>query len=221
MKKLSIVVPYRDREEHLKQFLPHMQESGVLNGIDYEILIVEQDDNPFNRGKLLNVGAVESPDSDYYAFHDVDMLPLESDYSFSEIPTHLASEAEQFGWRLPYEGYFGGVTMFDKENFFKINGYANEYWGWGCEDDDVLHRCHFLEVPCSRRKGRYQSLSHDRPIHQGLYNTNLQKYRDLLTSSSKEELLEKIKSDGISSLKYEKLFDNRLSEKVRHVKVKI
>ena len=108
-----------------------MQESGVLNGIDYEILIVEQDDNPFNRGKLLNVGAVESPDSDYYAFHDVDMLPLESDYSFSEMPTHLASEAEQFGWRLPYEGYFGGVTMFDKENFFKINGYANEYWGWG------------------------------------------------------------------------------------------
>jgi hypothetical protein len=59
--KLAIVVPYRDREEHLKKFLPAMKKCDFLNDIDYEILIVEQEDGkPFNRGKLLNVGAIEA-----------------------------------------------------------------------------------------------------------------------------------------------------------------
>jgi hypothetical protein len=221
MKKLSIIVPYRDRESHLKEFIPHMKNSGILEGIDYEILIVEQDDNPFNRGKLLNVGAVESPDADYYVFHDVDMLPVESSYTYSDIPTHLASMAEQFGWRLPYEGYFGGVTLFDKESFYKINGYANNYWGWGCEDDDALHRCQVNQIPCGRRDGRYRSLSHERPIHQGLYQTNLEKYRDLLGSGTRESFLEKISQDGISTLRYEKILDDVTEEKVRHIKVRI
>ena len=30
--------------------------------------------------------------------------------------------------------------MFPIDAFKKINGYSNEYWGWGFEDDDVLLR---------------------------------------------------------------------------------
>lgn len=134
MKKLAIIVPYRNREEHLKQFVPYM-ENYLLDDLegesDYKIFIINQDDNkPFNRAKLLNIGFKESEDFDYFAFHDIDMLPIDSDYTYVEEPTHLATEVEQFGFRLPYDGYFGGVTIFDKENFKKINGYANEYWGW-------------------------------------------------------------------------------------------
>jgi hypothetical protein len=89
--KLAIVVPYRDREEHLRRFLPAMESSDLLEGIDYEILIVEQEDGkPFNRGKLLNIGAIQSHTASYYCFHDVDMLPVVSDYSYVEVPTHLA-----------------------------------------------------------------------------------------------------------------------------------
>ena len=59
--KLAIIVPYRDRDEHLMRFLPAMESSNLLEGIDYEILIVEQEKGkPFNRGKLLNVGAIQS-----------------------------------------------------------------------------------------------------------------------------------------------------------------
>ena len=32
------------------------------------------------------------------------------------------------------------VTAFTEESFKKINGYSNEYWGWGGEDDDISHR---------------------------------------------------------------------------------
>ena len=30
--------------------------------------------------------------------------------------------------------------MFPVELFKKVNGYSNEYWGWGFEDDDLLMR---------------------------------------------------------------------------------
>jgi hypothetical protein len=117
MERLSVVVPYRNREEHLKEFIPYMEKNLSEEGIDYQILIVEQnDEKPFNRAKLLNVGFKESEDFDYFVFHDVDMLPMDSDYDFPDGPTHLASMAEQFGFKLPYDGYFGGVTIFDKES---------------------------------------------------------------------------------------------------------
>lgn len=43
-------------------------------------------------------------------------------------------------YRLPYAGYFGGVSGLSKSQFLKINGFPNEYWGWGGEDDDIFNR---------------------------------------------------------------------------------
>lgn len=219
--KLSIIVPYRDRESHLSQFIPHMENCPFLEGIDYEILIVEQDDKPFNRGKLLNIGAIESPGSSYYCFHDVDMLPILSDYSYVDIPTHLAAEAEQFEFKLPYAGYFGGVTLFDKHSFIKANGYSNEYWGWGAEDDDVLYRCVIKGMKPARKNGRYRSLSHSREIKEDLYSENLRKYFEFKNSPNTEKIEEKIEKDGLTTLQYEVIEEKNLSSKTRLIKVKI
>ena len=140
--KLGIIVPYRDREQQLKRFLSHMKE--YIKDIDYEIFIVEQaDDKPFNRGKLLNAGYKYALDKgcDYFVFHDVDMLPEDVDYSYSDKPLHLATHLQEHDYETTFFDYFGGVTMFTKEDFKTINGFSNEYWGWGFEDDDLLIRC--------------------------------------------------------------------------------
>jgi predicted glycosyltransferase involved in capsule biosynthesis len=222
MEFLSIVVPYRDRQEHLKKFIPHMEKSDLLSNIDFEIVIVEQEDGkPFNRGKLLNIGAIESPKSTYYCFHDVDMLPIVSDYSPVSNPTHLAAEAEQFGYKLPYAGYFGGVTLFDKSSFIKCNGYANDYWGWGAEDDDVMFRCLTRDIKASRKNGRYRSLSHNREIVENLYNENLKKFFEFKNSANLEKINSKVDADGLTTLKYEVLSEEKISEKSRIIRVKI
>lgn len=220
--KLSIIVPYRNRKEHLDKFLPAIESCRFLDGIDYEIVIVEQEEGkPFNRGKILNIGAVYSKNSAYYCFHDVDMLPISSDYSYVSVPTHLASEAEQFGFKLPYNGYFGGVTLFDKYSFTRINGYSNDYWGWGAEDDDVMFRCIVKGIRPARKIGRYLSLSHERVITQDLYNENLRKFFDFRNSPSIEFINQKIDEDGLNTLSYEIIEEKKLSNKAILIKVSI
>jgi hypothetical protein len=144
--KLGIIVPYRNRGEHLSQFLPAIKKYLSSTDIKYELIIVEQsDDRPFNRGKLLNIGVKRAIElgCKYVALHDVDMLPIDADYSYVNRPTHIAYKfiSENIEKNIVFDEYFGGVTLFPINDYLKINGYSNEYWGWGYEDDDLLYRC--------------------------------------------------------------------------------
>ncbi len=138
--KLGIIVPYRKRPGHLRKFRESISE--YLKDQDYELIIVEQaDDLPFNRGKLLNIGFQQAirKQCEYVVFHDIDMLPIDVDYSYSDVPIHLATNFTNSDREI-FKTYFGGVTMFPIDAFKKVNGYSNEYWGWGFEDDDLLFR---------------------------------------------------------------------------------
>jgi hypothetical protein len=145
--KLGIIVPHRNRLEHLNRFLSSIETYLNLSKINYEIIVVNQDDaKQFNRGMTLNIGFVEAKNlkCDYVVFHDVDMLPIDVDYSYSDVPLHLATDfilENNEKNREVFDQYFGGVTMFTMRDFIKIDGYSNKYWGWGYEDDDLLLRC--------------------------------------------------------------------------------
>ncbi len=146
--KLGIIVPYRDRAYQLEIFRRKMSFYLNQTGIKYNIFIIEQDGAKlFNRGMLLNIGfkyAIENS-CDYVVFHDIDMLPLDVDYSYSDKPLHMAtnfySTSGKICNRETFDEYFGGVTMFPTKDFQKINGFSNKYWGWGYEDTDLLLRC--------------------------------------------------------------------------------
>ena len=151
--KIGIIVPYRNRFEHLEQFKQHIFAYLTTNGYDnYELIIIEQDNAKlFNRGMLLNIGFKQAKKlkCDYVVFHDIDMLPIDVDYSYSDIPLHLSTNFELEDGekeRVIFDSYFGGVTMFPMDAFEKIDGYSNKYWGWGYEDDDLLLRCKYHSV---------------------------------------------------------------------------
>lgn len=210
---LGIIIPYRNREAHLSKFLHHMKK--YLKDVDYEIFIIEQaDDKPFNRGKLLNVGFSIAKDScDYVCFHDVDMLPLKVDYSFPDLPMHLATAVEQFNFEMPYPTYFGGVTMFNIQDFESVNGYANEYWGWGAEDDDLQFRCKIAGLQTDSRKGFFSSLPHEKAIENDpLVLANQDKLEELLYGPSE------LPRDGLKTLKYT-LVNTKSNEEVHTYKV--
>jgi hypothetical protein len=149
MDKLGVIVPYRNREQHLSEFKKKITKYLNKQGIDFELIIVHQDDAKlFNRGMLLNIGFTyaEKYGCNYVVFHDVDMIPVYADYSYSNFPVHLSDsvyieDSIRKKLRDNFDEYFGGVTLFSNDVFKKINGFSNKYWGWGYEDTDLLLRC--------------------------------------------------------------------------------
>ena len=207
--RLAIIVPFRDRHEHLKKFIPYMSTYLTMQGHDFEILIVEQEHGkPFNRGKLCNVG-YNSVQADYYVFHDVDMLPITADYSACLSPTHLVASATQFEKGIPYDTYFGGVTMFPNADFMQVNGFSNEFWGWGSEDDDLIRRCANEKLVITRREGGvFESLTHAVNI-------------DAESAKANYELYVKGTSDGLTTLEFKPKYKQILTSKVSILQVSI
>lgn len=165
MYKLGVVVPYRNRDEHLSEFIGSMKQYLTRKGIDFTLIIVEQDnDTAFNRGALCNIGYKEAKmlRCTHVVFHDVDMIPMNVDYSESDKPIHLASDD------LPFESYFGGVTLFPIRDFAKINGFSNNYWGWGYEDDDLMHRCIQKGIELDSRVVKTKKVDKDIVIFNGI-----------------------------------------------------
>ena len=158
--KLGIIVPYRHRESQIDIFIKHMTNYLIDKDIRYEIIIIDQDDGKqFNRGALLNIGYIYAKKTkcDYMVFHDIDMLPVNVDYSYSDIPLHLATDFildNDEKKREIFLEYFGGVTMFPITDFEKINGYSNKYWGWGYEDTELLLRCKINNLTLNTHKIR-------------------------------------------------------------------
>lgn len=137
-KKLSIIVPFSDRKEDMYSFVGHM-EYFLKDKVDYQIHLIEQKDADiyFNYGKLCNIGAdITADDSDYFIFHDIDVLPKQElcDYSYTHYPTHLATNLK------PYANWVGGAFKIRKEDFIKANGFSNDYWGGVFHWEDLLFR---------------------------------------------------------------------------------
>ncbi|KAE8621229.1 hypothetical protein XENTR_v10004732 [Xenopus tropicalis] len=169
--KVAILIPHRNRERHLLYLLKHLHPFLQRQQLDYGIYVIHQTGNQkFNRAKLLNIGyleALKEEDWDCFIFHDVDLIP-ENDFNLylcDTEPKHLVVGRNVTGYKLRYKGYFGGVTAMTREQFQKVNGYSNKYWGWGGEDDDLRQRVVVQKMTVVRppaEVARYTMIFHTR-----------------------------------------------------------
>jgi hypothetical protein len=145
----AVIIPYRNRSYHLERFMEEMGPYFRRNFPNelFSLWIIEQADNQFfNRGWLANVGIAQiglaQPHCQCIIFHDVDLIP-ELDgapYNQCTLPSQLSSELEHFKWGVPYQNNFGGVMTMHMNHWRKINGFSNDYVGWGGKDDDFFER---------------------------------------------------------------------------------
>ncbi len=142
--KYAIIIPYRNDEDNVrKKQLEEFINFAKKNFNNTKILIIEQNnkEQKFNRGKLLNVGIKLAKNIEHYIFHDVDLLPdnnlLKYYSTYPNIPIHIARV-----WKDKYTayGFFGGITSISKKQILDINGFPNNFWGWGGEDDALYNR---------------------------------------------------------------------------------
>ncbi|XP_041067238.1 beta-1,4-galactosyltransferase 4 [Carcharodon carcharias] len=171
VQRVAILIPYRNRERHLLYLLEHLHPFLQRQLLDYGIYIINQaGKGVFNRAKLLNVGFLEALKEhqwDCFIFHDVDLVP-ENDFNLylcDHEPKHLVVGRNATGYRLRYKGYFGGATAMTKEQFTRVNGFSNNYWGWGGEDDDLRIRVQLQKMKIVRpplEVARYTMTFHTR-----------------------------------------------------------
>lgn len=202
LQKVAVIIPFRKRDDHLKYFLYYMHPIFQRQQLEYGIYVINQDgEGTFNRAKLLNVGYMEALKEDDYncfVFSDVDLIPLDDRnlYRCFNQPRHLTVAMDKFGFRLPYIQFFGGAAALSKEQYSKINGFPNLYWGWGGEDDDIYNRIVIRGMGVSRPDGllgRCKMIRHNRDDKNA---DNPERFNRLARTR------QTIDSDGLNSLTY-------------------
>uniref|UniRef100_A0A6G1SCU9 Beta-1,4-N-acetylgalactosaminyltransferase n=1 Tax=Aceria tosichella TaxID=561515 RepID=A0A6G1SCU9_9ACAR len=146
--KVAIIVPYRDKQEHLEKFLLYIHQFLPDQLIDYIVFVIEQaDQRAFNRMRLLNIGASKvmeyHPDICCFIFHEVDLLPLDQRnlYMCSRMPRHLSGSISSYRYRLLYPSLFGGVVSMSRAQYELIGGFSEiQTYNWYAADEDLIGR---------------------------------------------------------------------------------
>ena len=69
----------------------------------------------------------------------------------------------EFRYNLPYPEMTGGALSISSSQFQQVNGFSNQFYGWGGEDDEFHRRLvdnNLLPVRLSRKSAKYVSLKH-------------------------------------------------------------
>jgi len=202
--KIAIITIFRDNDEGKRElqrrtFIERM--GAVLEPYPHHVFIIEQsqDGNPFNIGKLKNVGFDIVTDYERkhkgtkftnFIFTDIDMLPDDEllPYYVNPISGILSlairgTRYEQMDAKTR-KVFLGGVLGFSRESFEQINGYPNNFWGWGGEDDALIYRL----------------------VASNVSKIHMPKSGKVIDLEEKMTVQEKLKKTAIDDKKWEKLF---------------
>lgn len=174
-----IILPYGDlnkeerRAEQLEKLLGAfntLTEKYENNNKYHFFVVVSEQVEPskyFNRGLLINlsykyfVENVGTPS--LLIFHDIDMIPNERMFaqylqprnSYSLVPHNSKTLKKEYGFKA-LSG--AAVYMTTPAAFTRANGFPNNFWGWGGEDNAFHARYIRLKVQLQRNyEGDYVS----------------------------------------------------------------
>ena len=227
--KLVVILPVRNRNIEIKEYLQKMIPIFKKQYIDYKIYIIEQSiSKKFNKAKLNNIGFLESYKTDKlytrYLFNDIDNYPIQDVISYK---TDLQDIHHFFG----FDHCLGGFFTISKQNFIKINGYSNEFWGWGGEDTDLQHRAEVCNIKINRdnKISRFKNgiqvqklindpiIDKDEKKKKSTFNTNLKFAKKKLY----QENIANIQKDGLNTCTYKILDKYNLNSKITRILVSI
>ncbi|TKR78033.1 hypothetical protein L596_018906 [Steinernema carpocapsae] len=144
---LCVVIPYRDRWAELQELAPHLHRFLRAQHVAHHFTVVNQTDSlRFNRASLVNVGWFEADrlGCDFMVMHDVDLIPLNPQISYRwpglGNARHISAGPYHPIKRYDYPKFIGGILMLTMEDFKRVDGMSNKYWGWGMEDDEFYLR---------------------------------------------------------------------------------
>lgn len=202
---VPIVIPFRDlsknkeRFNNLNNLLSHLEKYFKKHSKEFIICIINQNDNKlFNKSTLLNIGIDiinKEENFDYYILHDVDQIVKNNNFIYNNdtrISECLVYKQGDKNYRD--SKYFGGVIKIIKDDYFKINGFSNYFWGWGWEDGAIRERLSMNNINYRRSDGIFIESFHE-TAHRYMGNINF------INNAIVYSYINKI-FDGYNNLKY-------------------
>ena len=98
---------------------------------------------------------------------------------------------------------FCRISLFHKDDYIKINGFSNNYIGWGCEDIDFLLRCYFSNIKIKKYNFIWQTLDKQKTKNEfkDLYSTNFYQRNLSILKSINDKKIDFMK-DGYNTIDY-------------------
>ena len=191
---------------------------------NYTIIVVEQQkDDYFNIGKLKNVGydflKKKGKKYDNYIFSDIDTIPdselIQYYFKVTDSLNALATSGTRYEdksgnkKKKPFVGALISCTGYTYE---ELNGYPNNFIGWGDEDTNLLLRLYEIGKPLyENKKGKIIDIEElgltKKTVESKLEELNKEKLRE-------EKVYEKnmnyknFRENGLSNLNYSVLFED-------------
>ena len=148
---LYIVIPFRNRDSHLKKLLYVLHPMLQRQRRAYCVIVSEQyGHGVFNSGYMKNVGFVVGSTHKFYKdqkiepscviFHDVDLIPendLNLYHCHDNYVIHMSDRIDKFHYVNDSGCPTGGVFSMKRNLYKDINGHPNMHYGWGGEDGDI------------------------------------------------------------------------------------
>ncbi len=178
-----IIFPYADfrpeekRADQLKKCIHHLSTLIRETRAKAVMLVAEQvSPNKFNRGQLINIGIKHfltgfgTPT--HIIIHDIDILPdaamfreyLKPRDAYSLIPFNSPIHKKIYEFKL---NAGAAVYMTTVPAFRAANGFPNDFWGWGGEDDafDARTKAAKIKIHFNSQHGTYISTDVQRQSH--------------------------------------------------------
>lgn len=176
------IIPYRNREEHLYSWT--MEVSKKYTHLKYTVILIEQDDDkPFNKGVLLNVGFWKAMELHHLHYNGV--LTPRPNLIFNDVDVFCNDVSflrpEEYVYHPYGDGHcLGCIFICSPEAYLSFNGFSNNYNGWGREDADALLRCKIQKIPVKEDKyeQRRSGLSFVEFTHQSNVTTIKENYAE-------------------------------------------
>ena len=225
-----IIIPYRHRKKHLDFYINNTIPLLEKNLINFKLVIIEQNEGKlFNRGKLLNIGFTEYKNkTKYFITHDVDINP-----NIETIKKYYLPDIEKNTIKGVYTSHcntLGGIVKINNDDIFKINGFPNNYWGWGCEDKALQNRSEYYNINISKnilnnnpKKNDYFKIFNDINDRKSDNKSSTKHNFEYHTFKrlNKTEKEKRILSSGLNNIEYTIIERKEISNNIEIIKVDI
>jgi hypothetical protein len=223
-KKIAVVTIYRNdilntRLQQLRLYVYWMNKI-LCNICEYDLIVVEQTNGSmFNIGKLKNAGFdylinKHKKVYDNIIFSDVDTIPDSELINYFFKTTKSLNSLANFGTRYdsndPNKKFAGALISSTIDVFKKINGYPNNYWGWGKEDDNLILRLSELNLPLYANKtGKICDIEEINNYKKDI-STKMTELESLKEKNVYEKTIKykEFKNNGLSNLNYTIKYEN-------------